>query len=108
MLRIERLCEDIKLAISNILINDLEMKLEGLISITEVKITPDLKYATIFISVYNAHKLKTIEILNKYSRYIRGEISKRVKMRNTPLLEFRLDDSIEYGAYMDKVIKNLK
>ena len=102
----QRLEQDVKVALSNIITYDVkEPSVTGLISVTDVKITPDQKYAKVYISIFGKqNKEKVIEALKKATGYIKGELARKVRMRNIPSLQFELDDSIEYGAYMDKVI----
>ncbi len=109
MIRMERLEQDVRLALSKIISEELKNPaVTGLISVTTVKITPDEKYAKVYVSVYNSKsKKKTVEALTKAAKFIRGSLSRKVKMRNTPELTFVLDDSLEYGSYMDKVINEL-
>ena len=106
MQRHQRLEQDVKVALSNIITYDVkEPSVTGLISVTDVKITPDQKYAKVFVSVFGKqNKEKVIEALKKATGYIKSELARKVRMRNIPSLQFELDDSIEYGAYMDKVI----
>lgn len=108
MVRIERLEQDVRLALSKIISEEVKnTEVTGLISVTSAKITPDEKYAKVYVSVYNANKDKVILALNKCSKFIRGSLSRKVKMRNTPEITFVLDDSLEYGFHMDKVIKEV-
>lgn len=102
----QRLEQDVKVALSNIITYDVkEPSVTGLISVTDVKITPDQKYAKVYISVFGKqNKEKVIEALKKATGFIKTELGRKVRMRNIPSLQFELDDSIEYGAYMDKVI----
>ena len=87
MQRHERLEQDIKVALSSIITYEVkEPEVSGMISVTDVKVTPDQKYATVYVSIYGKK--------NK----------EKVKMRNIPDLIFKLDNSMEYGEYMDKVI----
>lgn len=105
----ERLEEDVKRALTTIIAEELKNPtVTGLISVTEVKVTPDQKYAKIYVSVYNVkNKENVLAGLQKSSKFIRGSLSRHVKMRNTPELTFVLDDSLEYGAYMNEVFRNL-
>lgn len=102
----QRLEQDVKVALSEIIAYEVkEPSVSGLISVTDVKITPDQKYAKIYISVFGkGQKQKVIEALKKATGFIRSELGKKVRMRNIPELQFTLDDSMEYGAYMDQVI----
>lgn len=75
-------------------------------SVMGVEVTPDLKYAKIFISVFGSEeeKQKTMEGLKKSASFARGQLAKRMNLRNTPELTFILDHSIEYGVNMSKRI----
>lgn len=110
MQRHERLEQDTKVALSSIVSYEIkDASVEGaIISVTDVQITPDQKYAKVFISIFGKqNKQKVIDALNKASGYIRGSLGNKVKMRNVPALTFALDDSVEYGAHMDKVINEV-
>ena len=106
----ERLEQDVKLAISKIISQELKNpSVTGLISVTDVKITPDQKYAKVFVSIFGAKsKVKTFKALEESKSFIRSMLAKMVKMRNIPEITFAMDDSLEYGAHMDKVFKDLK
>lgn len=80
----------------------------GMISVTKVKVTNDLKYATVYVSILNSRNIKdTLAGLKKSSGFIRSELARRVNLRNTPELIFELDDSIEYGAKIDSILKEI-
>ena len=107
--RLGRIDEELKKEISNIINYELNNpKITGLISVTKVKITPDLKYAQIYVSILNSKNVKeTLANLKKSSGYIRTEIAKRINLRITPELIFVLDDSMEYGARIDQILKEI-
>ena len=109
MQRHERLEQDVKIALSDIIMNEVkEPSVTGLISVTDVKITPDQKYATVYVSIYGkGNKNKVIEALKKATGFIKKELGRRVRMRNMPDITFELDNSMEYGEHMDKVIKEV-
>lgn len=107
--RLNRIDEELRKEISNIISFELKNPdATGLISVTKVKITPDLKYAKVYISMLNSkNKEKTLEALKKSSGYIRSEIAKRINLRITPELVFEEDDSMEYGMKIDSILKDL-
>lgn len=107
--RLGRIDEELKKEISNIINYELNNpKITGLISVTRCKITPDLKYAKVYVSILNSKNVKdTLANLKKSSGYIRTEIAKRINLRITPELIFVLDDSMEYGAKIDKILKEI-
>ncbi len=107
--RLGRIDEELKKEISNIINYELQNpKITGLISVTKVKITPDLKYAKVYVSILNSKNVnETFANLKKSSGFIRTEIAKRINLRITPELVFVLDDSMEYGERIDKILKEI-
>ena len=107
--RLGRIDEEYKKELSQIIGYELKNpNVTGLISVTKVKVTSDLKYAKVYVSVINSKNIKdTLAGLKKSSGYIRSELAKRVNLRNTPELIFELDDSIEYGAKIDSILKEI-
>ena len=108
--RLNRINEELKKEISNIISFELKNpNVTGLISVTKAKITPDLKYAKVSVSILNSKNIKeTLAGLKKSSGFLRSELAKRINLRNTPELVFELDESLEYGARIDKIINDLK
>ncbi|MBQ7199790.1 MAG: 30S ribosome-binding factor RbfA [Eubacterium sp.] len=75
-------------------------------SVTDAEVTTDLKYAKIYVSVFGDAdtKEKTLQGLRSSASYARHLLAKRLNLRNTPELEYKLDESMEYGAAMSKRI----
>ena len=107
--RLNRINEELKKEISQIISFELKNPdATGLISITKVKITPDLKYAKVYVSLLNSkNEDKTIEALKNSAWFIRSLIAKRINLRITPELVFEKDDSMEYGMKIDSILKDL-
>ena len=107
--RLGRIDEEYRKEISQIISYELKNpNATGLISVTKVKATPDLKYAKVYVSILNSKNIKTtLAGLKRASGFIRSEVAKRVNLRNTPELVFELDDSIEYGARIDSILKEV-
>lgn len=110
--RIERVNSELLKQISYVI--DYELKdpriTVGMISITRVKTTPDLKYAKVYLSFYtdDADKQKeSFEIISKANGFIRNQLKGRVQLRLLPELHFVVDDSIQYGMKIDKILKDL-
>ncbi len=104
-----RIDEEFKKEISSIINYNLkEPKVTGMISVTRVKVTPDLKYAKVWVSILNSKNTdETLDGLAKSSGFIRSELAKRINLRYTPELSFVIDDSLEYGAKIDNILKNI-
>ena len=107
--RMNKIDEELKKEISNIISTELKNPhLTGLISVTSVKTTPDLKYAKVFVSMIGEKsKKENLSVLKQSSGYIRSAIAKRINLRNTPELIFEFDDSIEYGTRIDQILKDI-
>ena len=108
--RMHRVDEELREAISKIIDQELQdPKLTGMISVSSVKTTPDFRYARVFVTMIGCKSQKeNLAILKKSSGYIRSLIAKRVNLRMTPELVFEFDESIEYGAKIDKILKDMK
>lgn len=107
--RINRISEEVRKEISNIVQNELkDPRLPKLISITAVNVTKDLRYAKVYTSVMGTdeEKKNAIEGLKSAAGFIRREIGHRVQLRYTPELLFELDNSIEQGVHIAKLIEN--
>lgn len=107
--RLGRIEEEYRKELSQIINYELKNpNATGLISVTKVKVTNDLKYAKVYVSILNSKNLKdTLAALKKSSGFIRSELAKRVNLRNTPEIIFELDDSMEYGAKIDTILKEI-
>ncbi len=78
-------------------------------SVVSVEVSPDLKYCKAFISVLGDEEARKAveEGLNSALGYIRRELARRVNLRNTPEIKFVLDQSIEYGVAMSRLIDDV-
>jgi ribosome-binding factor A len=81
-------------------------RLRGLITVTEVCISPDLKHATVFISTLSSEG-EVLQGLSSASGFLRRELGKRVLLRNIPELSFERDDSIERGTHLLRLFEQL-
>lgn len=106
--RIRRISEEVKKAISVMLINGIkDPRITSMISVTDVEVTNDLRYAFVYISILGGDKEESLEGLNSARGYIRREVGRQVKLRYAPEVIFKIDDSIERGMYMDELIKSV-
>ena len=108
--RLNRINEELKKEISRVINYELKNShVTGMITVTKAKITPDLKYAKIYVSILNAKNVKrTMEGLKESSGFIRSQIAKSINLRITPELIFEVDDSLDYGERIDSILKGLK
>ncbi len=107
--RLNRIDEEMKKEISHIITYDLkDPNITGLISVTKVKVSGDLKYAKVYVSMINAKDNKAVlAALKKSAGFVRTEIAKKMNLRTTPEIIFIFDDSIEYGSRIDTILKEV-
>ena len=107
--RIERINSEIQKAISHIIDNDIrDPQIDAMISVSSVETTPDLSYCRVFITSIGS--TKSDEVLARIkgaAGYIRGKLSKMIKLRITPRLEFLKDESVEYASNIESILKNI-
>ncbi len=109
--RRQRVAEEIKKEVSEIICFELkDPGLEKMTSITDVEVSGDLRYTKIFGSVFagKEEQEKVLKVLHKASGFIRSEIGKRIRLRYVPEIEFYLDSSLDYGARIESVLKQIR
>lgn len=105
----ERIAELIQRNVSEIIQFQLKDPKIGFITITDCQVTNDLSYAKVFVSFLgqNARKEAGMKALERSKGYIRSELSKRLSIRKVPTLIFVLDDALEKGNKIDKIIQDI-
>jgi ribosome-binding factor A len=107
--RSERINDLLREEIALIIMRRIKDPRIGFVTVTSVEVTVDLKLARVYVSVLKKEELaSTLEILNAAKGFIRSELSKSVKMKFIPALEFMHDTSIEYGERIDSLLKQIK
>ena len=107
--RIGRINEEIQRELSTLIrtVKDPRVAETGMVSVTAVETTPDLKYAKIYISVLDkSASAQTLKGLKSAAGYLRRELGRALSLRNTPELSFVRDDSIDKGAHILDMLRN--
>lgn len=102
-----RINMEVQRELSEIIRNGIkDPRIHPMTSVVAVEVTPDLKYCKAYISVLGDEEAAkaTVEGLRSASSFVRRELAKRVNLRNTPEIRFILDQSIEYGVNMSRLI----
>lgn len=110
-LRNERVRKALMREISDIIFREIkDQQICGMVSITDVDVSPDNSAARVFYSVYGNDEVKekTSKALERHVGQIRHEVGKRVRLRKTPTLLFILDNSMERGAKMMELINKIE
>jgi len=113
--RLTRMADSVQRELSELIRQELkDPRLGGLVTISGVKVSPDLGYADVYVTVMGrelsddqnevAHR-ETLDILNKASGFLRQEVRRRIKTRITPRLRFHYDKTNAYGNYMFGLIE---
>ena len=106
--RTKRIAEEIKKVISSMLISGIkDPRITSMVSVTDVEVTNDLSYAYVYVSILGGDEESTLDGLKSACGYIRREVGKSIKIRHTPEIIFKIDDSLLKGMYMDELIKKV-
>ena len=106
----QRLSEEIKKIVSEMLLRDLKDPAfsEGMISISHVKSADDGSFATVYFTALGADAGTVISGFEKAKGRIRGEIGRKLALRHTPDLRFKVDETEDYGRHIDSIIDGLE
>lgn len=106
--RVARIREEIKKEASEI-IRKLKDPRVGFVTVTDVEVTGDLRHARIYVSVLGDAESKdeTMNALAKATGFIRTEIGSRIRLRHTPEIQFAFDDSMERGARIFELLRQV-
>ena len=106
-----RINEEFKREISNLIHNEIkDPRITAMISVTDVKVTKDLRYAKVYVSIFcnsEEEKKNNLDALKGASGFVRKEVGHRINLRHTPEILFEIDDSINYGMHMDELIQRI-
>ena len=107
--RIGRINEEIQRELSELLRSVKDPRVHGLVSIVRVDTTPDLHYATVYVSVLNKEDGKEVlKGLRSAGGYLRRELGRALSLRHTPELLFQEDDSIDKGAHILQLLNDIE
>lgn len=106
--RTRRIAEEIRKVVSTMLISGIkDPRITSMVSVTDVEVTNDLSYAYVYVSILGGDEESSLIGLKSAVNYIRREVSKNVKLRHTPQIIFKVDDSIKKGMYMSDLIRKV-
>ena len=109
--RMERANAEIQKAISEILLKDMnDPRFSSLITVTDVKTTPDFKYCKIKVGVLDKDEKERefmLSLLKKSSSYIRKQLCQNIRMPSAPFLIFELDEGVLHSERINQILENL-
>ena len=108
--RVERVGELIKVQIADLILNELKDPRLGFITVMGVEVTADLRDATVVISVMGSteEKKTTMSALEHSKGFLQHRINETIRLRYTPRLHFKLDESIDNSIKIDTILKKIK
>ena len=107
--RANRLAEALKEEISQMIREELKDPRLGFITVTDVEVAEDLGHAKVYVSVLGStQEIKdSLDALNRAAGFVRTEIGKRIRLRHVPEIVFKYDASIEKGAHIAKLLRDV-
>ena len=102
--RSRRVAQQIQRALSELIRREIRDPRLGMATLTEVRMSPDLSYATVYYSVLNANPDEAHEVLEGAADLLRGPLGRALGLRHAPELRFVADDLIESGARLSALI----
>ena len=108
--RQEKVRELLKSEISDIIRRGIKDPRLGFVTVTDAEVSADLKHARVFISVLgdDAKRDESFKILQRATRFVRGEFAKQANMKFTPEIMFEVDRAIEQGSRMFELLEKIK
>jgi len=109
--RHKRVAEEIRHEVTAMLAGELkDPRIAGIVTVTEVRVTPDLRQARIFVSMMGseAEQASTLKGLTAAAGFVRHEIAERLHLRRGPEIHFLLDRSAEYGERIEDLLRQVK
>jgi ribosome-binding factor A len=103
--RSKRVAQQIQRTLSELIRREIRDPRLGMLTITEVRMSSDLSYATIYYSVLNAERSKAQEVLMSAAEMLRGPLGRALGLRHAPELRFVADELIESGARLSALIQ---
>ena len=106
--RAERVSDQMKQEIADILMRKIKDPRIGFVTITDVEVTDDLKNAKVFVSIYGGDKETTLKGLKSASTFIRAELGRRMRLKFVSEILFRFDGTVERGAHIMELLREIE
>lgn len=109
-IRAGRVGEQIKKELSQLIQSGLKDPRVGFVTVTGVDVTNDLSQAKVYLSVFGdeAQQSDSLKAIEKAGGFLRSEIGKAIRLRHTPELIFKVDESVAYGSHIEKLLGEIE
>ena len=105
--RLERLNEQVKREVSEILRTEVRDPRVGLVTVTEARVAPDLSFARVYVRPHSGEEDDLFAGLEKATPYIRRELGKRLSVRHVPEIRFEPDRALEHALHIEKLLSEV-
>ena len=107
--RTEKVASLIKHALGEIFQRNFSMEEYGFITVTEVRVSPDLRVAKVYVSVFGEtdRKQRSMDLLEREKGFIRSELGHGIRLKFTPSLIFYLDESLDRAMNINKILNQI-
>lgn len=108
--RVQRVAEQMKKEIADILKTEIKDPRLGFVSVTDVELSADLRHAKVYVSVLGDERVKreSLDVLDRATGFVRREIGQRLSLRFVPEIAFKFDPSIERGARVAELLHQVR
>jgi ribosome-binding factor A len=109
-IRAGRVGEQIKKELSQLIQSGLKDPRVGFVTVTGVDVTNDLSQAKVYLSVFGdaEQQADSLRAIEKAGGFLRSELGKAIRLRHTPELIFKIDESVAYGSHIEKLLGEIK
>ena len=105
--RTDRVAEAVQALVAELLVREIKDPRIGLVTITGVKMTPDLRHARVFVSVLGnpGERRRSLQALDRAHGFLQRRVAGELRLKHTPTLEFAYDDSSERGMRIAEILE---
>ena len=107
--RVDRVSGLLRREVAEVLAREVKDPRVSMVTVTDVTVSPDLRSAHIYFSVLGTEKeIRDSTIgLERATKFIQRQLGRRIRLRYTPVIDFRFDNSLEYGSHIDRVLREI-
>jgi ribosome-binding factor A len=104
--RPRRVGDQIRAVLAELVLREVKDPNLGFVTVTEVRMSPDVQHATVFVSVMGQEgdEEKSMQALRRAGAFLRSELGRRLRLRHTPELHFKLDQTLAYSERIERLI----
>jgi len=108
--RADRVSEEILKQVSLMFENELSGEIKGMVTFTHVRLSPDLRYATVYYSVLGeeADRTAAAELFEREGKHLRHLVGGQIRLRHVPEFTFKYDPSVEEGIKIERLLNEIK